>query len=458
MKLKYSIFCSLLLSIFFSLLSTINVNADDSLKITPYNTVKLQSNIKSMRIQERKDLFKKINTECTNMLNSVKNIDDSTLSFEMRSALIRTKSDLEFIINTSKMRDDYLQDAFINSMLNKLSDYNNAVHTYNSTIAILNNVGHSAFIATTKADDSIKSISSKGNAGISSFDKSFAFTKLMINVFFIFIIIMCLIEVFILLFLPQYVSSKIRNLNATSDDKRMLEDKFNKSYRYLKRNPSNIFKIIRLILHVRDCKKYQTCDEGELKVAKKISGLSKDKYRVLNNFLFKTNSHVGTTQIDHVIISLFGIFVLETKNLSDSFVFQNQDGEWIQRKANGKEVNLGNAVKQNNTHIEELKNIICMENLSYTSIIVLANNSYMDINKDIDVEIVPLDNLIETLSKFSKVVLSKESIENVYQKLLTLNITDPILRMEHINSIKRVYDKSTNSSDSLLETYELNSD
>ena len=52
---------------------------------------------------------------------------------------------------------------------------------------------------------------------------------------------------------------------------------------------------------------------GEKLVSKRLSKLNKRKYKVINNLLLKTSK--GTTQIDHIVISQYGLFVIETKNL-----------------------------------------------------------------------------------------------------------------------------------------------
>jgi len=41
--------------------------------------------------------------------------------------------------------------------------------------------------------------------------------------------------------------------------------------------------------------------------------LSRDKYHVLRNVTLPTAD--GTTQIDHIIVSEYGVFVIETKNM-----------------------------------------------------------------------------------------------------------------------------------------------
>jgi restriction system protein len=51
---------------------------------------------------------------------------------------------------------------------------------------------------------------------------------------------------------------------------------------------------------------------GEARVRSRLkSALNPDEYVILNDLTLPANS--GTTQIDHVIVSQFGIFVVETK-------------------------------------------------------------------------------------------------------------------------------------------------
>ena len=50
---------------------------------------------------------------------------------------------------------------------------------------------------------------------------------------------------------------------------------------------------------------------GENKVSRILKGLPTEKYRIINDILIK--NLYGTTQIDHVVLSEYGIFVMETK-------------------------------------------------------------------------------------------------------------------------------------------------
>ena len=74
---------------------------------------------------------------------------------------------------------------------------------------------------------------------------------------------------------------------------------------------------------------------GEWYVSKKLNKLNKRKYKVINNLLLKTIK--GSTQIDHIVISRYGIFVIETKNYKGIIKGNEYDDNWYQILFNNKE-------------------------------------------------------------------------------------------------------------------------
>ncbi|MDZ7793905.1 MAG: nuclease-related domain-containing protein [Spirochaetia bacterium] len=53
---------------------------------------------------------------------------------------------------------------------------------------------------------------------------------------------------------------------------------------------------------------------GESRIAGQLNKLDDKEYKVLNNIFIRTSK--GSSQIDHIVISTYGIFVIETKNYS----------------------------------------------------------------------------------------------------------------------------------------------
>lgn len=54
-------------------------------------------------------------------------------------------------------------------------------------------------------------------------------------------------------------------------------------------------------------------DYGEKRVSSFLEDLDCDEYRVYNDLLIRNGNY--TTQVDHIVISRYGVFVLETKNV-----------------------------------------------------------------------------------------------------------------------------------------------
>jgi hypothetical protein len=67
---------------------------------------------------------------------------------------------------------------------------------------------------------------------------------------------------------------------------------------------------------------------GEKSVSFFLARLDPKKYKVLNNLLIKVGSK--TVQIDHVVVSNYGIFVIETKNYQGWIYGKEYDEYWTQ--------------------------------------------------------------------------------------------------------------------------------
>lgn len=67
---------------------------------------------------------------------------------------------------------------------------------------------------------------------------------------------------------------------------------------------------------------------GEAMVSWLLSRLPKDQYMSMHNVMLKTAR--GTSQIDHVVISVYGIFVIEVKNYAGWITGKENSNQWTQ--------------------------------------------------------------------------------------------------------------------------------
>ena len=77
--------------------------------------------------------------------------------------------------------------------------------------------------------------------------------------------------------------------------------------------------------------------------------LPKDQYHLIKNVTLPTDD--GTTQIDHIIVSKFGIFVVETKNMK-GWIFGNATQKQWTQKIYKFSTKFQNPIHQNYKHLK----------------------------------------------------------------------------------------------------------
>jgi restriction system protein len=101
-------------------------------------------------------------------------------------------------------------------------------------------------------------------------------------------------------------------------------------------------------------------------LAKKIF-LDPNIYVDVNNVIIPTTN--STTQIDHVIISRYGIFVVETKNMKGWIFGDEKNPQWTQNLF-GKKFKFQNPLHQNYRHTKALSDFLGIEHVKFFSIVM----------------------------------------------------------------------------------------
>lgn len=172
---------------------------------------------------------------------------------------------------------------------------------------------------------------------------------------------------------------------------------------------------------------------GETAVKIYLSRLDKDKYKILNDVLIP-NSKGTTSQIDHIIISPYGVFVIETKNYSGWILGSENTYKWTQVIYKRKE-KLLNPIIQNKGHVKALQELLIdYPNDIYHPIVTFSTKATLKVAVTSDV--VYNTKLMQTIKKYNKEILSMKEVEEIYNLILNANITDRESKKEHVKSIK----------------------
>ena len=172
---------------------------------------------------------------------------------------------------------------------------------------------------------------------------------------------------------------------------------------------------------------------GEKSVAFFLSGLDKTKYKTINNIMLKIGNK--TTQVDHVIVSNYGIFVIETKNYKGWIIGNEFDDNWKQVIYKRKE-KIHNPIKQNYGHIQALKEILNdFKDINYISIVAFTTKAELKVTSKTDV--VYTINLPKTIKKYNDENINNLVKEEIYTKLLSLNVDSKETRKSHVKEIHK---------------------
>lgn len=168
---------------------------------------------------------------------------------------------------------------------------------------------------------------------------------------------------------------------------------------------------------------------GEKTINFMLKKLPED-YKIVNDIFIKNDG--WSSQIDHIIISKFGIFVIETKTYKGWIYGKEKQKQWTQNLY-GKKYYFQNPLHQNYGHIQNLKKIKGLEEIDFISLILFSGEATLknEINN-----VIYFSKAKKWISSYQKIIYNDKQVDFIYNTILNNNIVDKKARNEHINSIK----------------------
>lgn len=180
-------------------------------------------------------------------------------------------------------------------------------------------------------------------------------------------------------------------------------------------------------------------NRGERKVARALShGLDPEKYKIISDLIIP-DSAGGTTQIDHVVISQYGIFVIETKNWS-GWIFGDFDcPKWTEQFYRKKYL-FQNPFRQNYKHIVCLSRFTGLPFGYFISVVAVVGKCKIKARERLpDSFVTGCIALLAFIKEHREPIPLMESPESIYNDLLSRkDMTDRRHEIEHIRRVKRI--------------------
>ncbi|MFD2214996.1 nuclease-related domain-containing protein [Metabacillus endolithicus] len=184
---------------------------------------------------------------------------------------------------------------------------------------------------------------------------------------------------------------------------------------------------------------------GEYKIDIQLAQLPKE-YKYLSDIMVTNPKSIsGFSQIDHVVITPYGIFVIETKNYQGTIYGGRERKEW---SVNGK-FKMMNPFFQNYGHIKVLKDLVDKKlHNHFFSLVSFTKRCTFKVDQELrkissddlilyDIELSEFIHRKVSVVKLQDKtpVLSSGEIDQIYSIISKANITDSKLREQHSRSI-----------------------
>ena len=150
--------------------------------------------------------------------------------------------------------------------------------------------------------------------------------------------------------------------------------------------------------------------------------LPADRYRVINNVTIP-DGQGGTTQIDHVVVSQYGLFVVETKHYKGWIFGGERDRQWTQKIHGNHSQKFQNPLRQNYKHTECLRELLGLTEEQVKSVVVFTGEATLKTREKLPEWVANPGGGIAYIKRQSDPVFNGETVKAIEQTIREERLT-----------------------------------
>ncbi len=159
-------------------------------------------------------------------------------------------------------------------------------------------------------------------------------------------------------------------------------------------------------------------DIAETRVRRLLAaGLDKNRYTLLNDLILPSGG--GTIHIDHLVVSKFGVFVIESEHVSGWVSGGEFQERWKQQRF-GRHKRFDNPVHCNVLQTQALQTLLKLPSSAFCSLVVLEG--HRGFKSEMPANLVPVDKLIACIRKRSQHLLEAEQVAEITKTIRETHI------------------------------------
>ncbi len=161
--------------------------------------------------------------------------------------------------------------------------------------------------------------------------------------------------------------------------------------------------------------------------------LPKDEYHLIKDVTLRTD--YGTTQIDHIIVSRFGVFVVETKNMKGWIFGSVKQKTWTQ-KIYKHTSNFQNPLHQNHKHVKTLETLLDIPASAIYSLVVFVGDATF--KTEMPNNVTYSSGYIRHIKSKREVVLSQADVDAVISQIEKMRLQRGLAtNRKHVSHLRR---------------------
>lgn len=157
-------------------------------------------------------------------------------------------------------------------------------------------------------------------------------------------------------------------------------------------------------------------------------------YHLMNHVTLQLGD--GTTEIDHILVSRFGVFVIETKHYK-GWIFANKEHKTWTQVLYRLKYKFQNPIHQNSRHVRAVRDLLDILSVGDVRSIVVFTGS-AEFKTEVPPGVYRLHEMVKYLRAQTEVVMSENRLQFCVGRLETARLTiSETTDVEHVDSLHR---------------------
>ena len=170
--------------------------------------------------------------------------------------------------------------------------------------------------------------------------------------------------------------------------------------------------------------------------------LDKNKYHLIKNVTLPTED--GTTQIDHIVVSKFGIFVIETKNMKGWIFGGEKQKTWTQ-KIYKYSTKFQNPLHQNYKHTKTIESTLDIDPNKIFSVVVFIGDSTF--KTEMPKNVTYAGGLIHFIESKTEKILSQKEVEKIISMIESGRLSKTFkTNRDHVKHVQNIVKEKKNKN------------